>query len=229
KAIAILHCNLSKSFGIEPVRKYELFIWQKKLKNDFQDLLELLKGREKLDNTEKIIQHINRISSVKDTGKKIRIHNDLHLGQILKTEKWSRGEFCIIDFEGEPLTPPSEIRKKYSPLKDIAGMLRSFNYAVCSSVGQHLYASDHIVKFANLWEKIIVEDFLNEYLRYTQKKLGNKINYLPKDKPSLKFLIAIFQLQKAIYECKYEIKSRPDWIFIPLQGIKNCIKELDLL
>jgi len=133
--------------------------------------------------------------------------------------------FCVIDFEGEPLKSYEEVRKKSSPLRDIAGMLRSFNYAVTMALKGNRTRSeiDYLPEWVRHWEDLVCNVFVEEYLRYTKQRGGN---YLPGDEKSLKSMLTFFKLEKALYELEYEINCRPDWIDIPLQGIKQCLHKL---
>jgi maltose alpha-D-glucosyltransferase / alpha-amylase len=148
-----------------------------------------------------------------------RIHGDLHLGQMLYTGK----DFVIIDFEGEPARPLVERRRKKSPLRDVAGMLRSFEYAGFSemthqlqvgALGKNDYAS--IEPWTRFWERWVCWSFLRGYVG-TSKDAG----YLPKGREDLRVLLDAFTLDKAVYELGYELDNRPDWVFIPLNGISR--------
>lgn len=123
-----------------------------------------------------------------------RIHGDYHLGQILTTEE----DFIIIDFEGEPARPLSERRKHFSPLIDVAGMLRSFHYAGCTAG-------------AFTWQKNAADTFLNAYFSICR---GSRI--LP-DEITTRQLLEVFSWQKKLYEIRYELNNRPDWLWIPLK------------
>ncbi|WP_133140748.1 maltose alpha-D-glucosyltransferase [Legionella genomosp. 1] len=143
-------------------------------------------------------------------GKKIRCHGDFHLGQILYTGD----DFIIIDYEGEPNRPLSERKIKRSPLKDIAGMLRSFHYAVYT-VTQN--------KETDLALKELSPEKL--YAWICQLYLGSYLNFdgirslLPADEANLLFLLKIFMLEKVLYEIEYEINNRPDWVHVPCKGL----------
>jgi len=153
-----------------------------------------------------------RFSSVR-----IRCHGDLHLGQVLCTGK----DFVFIDFEGEPTRSITTRRLKQSPLKDVAGMLRSFHYAIRS--GLHKFRSREASsveiepaadQWANFWYYWVSCTFLKSYLA-TTKDLPLFV------KPGAEFetLLNIFILDKAIYELNYELNNRPEWVDIPLDGI----------
>jgi maltokinase len=141
-------------------------------------------------------------------GKQIRIHGDYHLGQTLDTP---RG-WVILDFEGEPARPLPERRQKRSPLKDVAGMLRSFAY-VTSAVelqrGQQAPEG---------YEQRMREQFLDGYLNEVDPSL------LPGGSSAITSILSIFELEKAVYELQYELNNRPDWVAIPVAGIRRLLE-----
>jgi maltokinase len=141
-------------------------------------------------------------------GKQIRIHGDYHLGQTLATP---RG-WVILDFEGEPARPLPERRQKRSPLKDVAGMLRSFAY-VTSAVelqrGQQAPEG---------YEERMREQFLDGYLTEVDPAL------LPGGRSAIMNILSIFELEKAVYELQYELNNRPDWVAIPVSGIRRLLE-----
>jgi maltose alpha-D-glucosyltransferase/alpha-amylase len=149
-----------------------------------------------------------------DYGRRIRTHGDYHLGQVLRT----RNDFIILDFEGEPARPLAERRRKYSPLRDAAGMLRSFSYAAVATL--MTYTVRHPQDFASLepsarlWERTVGDEFLQAY--YAVAEAGN---ILPASEEDRRKLLNACLLEKAIYELTYELNNRPDWVRIPLAGI----------
>jgi maltose alpha-D-glucosyltransferase / alpha-amylase len=151
-------------------------------------------------------------------GKLIRIHGDYHLGQVLFTGE----DFVVLDFEGEPDKPHSERRRKYSPLKDVAGMVRSFHYAVHAALLQVPEAEGgpgELAPWAMAWYRIIANRFLDQYLA---GMLGTEL--LPADRAATMRLLRAFILEKAVYELGYELNNRPEWVAIPLQGIRHIVK-----
>jgi len=155
---------------------------------------------------------------------RIRVHGDYHLGQVLYTGK----DFVIIDFEGEPARPLSERRLKRSPLRDVAGMLRSFDYAVHNGLrvqhasglirGQDLQVLEPWARTWNTWVSVA---FLQSYL-----KAAGQGRFLPDNQEDLQLLLRILVLEKAIYELGYELNNRPDWVPIPLAGIRQLIGQV---
>jgi maltose alpha-D-glucosyltransferase / alpha-amylase len=145
---------------------------------------------------------------------RIRIHGDYHLGQVLKVKT----DFVILDFEGEPARSLAYRRAKQCPLKDVAGMLRSFSYAAYSSLINYTtrHAGDfaRLEPWARLWEHSVAAEFLRAY-----RETARGQEFLPGDTGDFRKLLEIFLLDKALYEVLYEMNSRPAWVRIPLLGI----------
>jgi trehalose synthase-fused probable maltokinase len=141
-------------------------------------------------------------------GRVIRTHGDYHLGQTLST---GRG-WVILDFEGEPARALPERRQKRSPLRDVAGMLRSFAY-VTSAVGMMAGA-----RAPEDFEQRARDRFLGQYLEHVDPTL------LPAGEAPLANLLSIYELEKAIYELQYELNNRPDWVPIPVAGIRRLLE-----
>lgn len=163
-----------------------------------------------------LILTLERFSEFNCNSSLIRVHGDFHLGQILKTEN----DILIIDFEGEPSLQISERRRKTYCLKDVAGIIRSFSYA--SFQGLHLEKEidsnilTHAVKY---WDVQISAAFLRAYLERVKE---NDSNFLPKGN-SLWECLNFFLIDKAFYELDYELNNRPDWVHIPISGLKNIV------
>jgi maltose alpha-D-glucosyltransferase/alpha-amylase len=160
------------------------------------------------------------------TSTRIRCHGDYHLGQILCTGK----DFIFIDFEGEPSRSLSTRRLKQSPLKDVAGMLRSFHYAIRTGLQKFLareLPSPDIAPLANqwaeIWYKLTSEIFLQAYIERTKD-----IQSFPKPGEEFNTLLNIFMLEKAIYELNYELNHRPEWVHIPLDGILKIMAQKEV-
>src|SRR5581483_3092308 len=144
---------------------------------------------------------------------KIRCHGDYHLGQVLRVAD----DFVLLDFEGEPKRPVSERRAKQSPLRDVAGMLRSLDYAAYA--GLFAFTHDQPEEFARLepwaelWQRWTSAAFLREYLA-----TAAGAPFLPAAPEQADRLLRLFMLGKAFYELVYELNHRPDWVRIPLRG-----------
>jgi trehalose synthase-fused probable maltokinase len=153
-------------------------------------------------------------------GMRTRIHGDYHLGQLLYTGS----DFVIVDFEGEPAQPLEQRRVKRSPLQDVAGMLRSFHYAAFAALFARSSAtpSPSTKKWldvaARAWARWTSERFLASYLRTAQGAA-----FLPPHKSQLRAVLRLHLLEKAIYELNYELNNRPDWVLIPLEGIRDLL------
>ncbi|MGQ0657811.1 MAG: hypothetical protein ACT4NU_06915 [Chromatiales bacterium] len=141
---------------------------------------------------------------------KTRYHGDLHLGQALI----AGGDFIVTDFEGEPARPLAERRRKHCPLRDVAGMLRSFSYAAATTeerlAGEHTAKRERIAAVLARWETRTGEAFLQGYLEAAAD---------PADPAAARALIDLFMLEKALYELRYELAHRPDWVKVPLRGL----------
>ncbi|MBN1823827.1 MAG: maltose alpha-D-glucosyltransferase [Endomicrobiales bacterium] len=182
----------------------------KNVKSDAEEALKLESA---------IISRLGRIYEKKISTAKIRIHGDYHLGQVLYTGK----DFVIIDFEGEPARSIGERRLKRSPLRDIAGMIRSFHYAVHSGlikyVSLHPDESQYLESWAEAWVAYVSRIFFTAYM----EEVGDT-NLVPRKKEEFDILFEAFLTDKVIYELLYELNNRPDWIGIPLKGILGLIK-----
>jgi maltose alpha-D-glucosyltransferase/alpha-amylase len=151
---------------------------------------------------------------------KTRHHGDYHLGQVLVVSN----DFQIIDFEGEPARPLQERRGKHSPLRDVAGMLRSFNYAAESAV-MDLGAGredriDTLHEWVRDWESNVREAFLEGYAEGAREAAS-----YPEDEEHARQLIDLFTLEKALYEIRYELDNRPEWVGIPVKGVLDLVED----
>jgi trehalose synthase-fused probable maltokinase len=152
-------------------------------------------------------ERLAMLTTIGTGGRVIRTHGDYHLGQTLLTP---RG-WVILDFEGEPGRSLPERRQKRSPLRDVAGMLRSFAYVASAAQIQRG------VETPEGWEERARETFLAHYLEHVEP------NLLPHGEQAIKNLLAVFELEKAVYELRYELDNRPEWVSIPVAGIKRLL------
>ncbi|MGH7906038.1 MAG: putative maltokinase, partial [Candidatus Binataceae bacterium] len=150
-----------------------------------------------------------------------RCHGDLHLGQMLYTGK----DFLIIDFEGEPARPLPERQRKRSPLRDVAGMLRSFHYAALVELTELLRAGrlgsndfSAMEDWARLWHTWTSSAYLKSYLETAKQS-----PFIPSSSEDLVVLLDAFLLEKAIYELGYELNNRPEWVRVPIHGIEGIV------
>jgi len=171
---------------------------------DGDDRVEPILGR-----GEEVREQLRMLTHAGSTGKVIRTHGDYHLGQTL----YANDDWIVLDFEGEPARSLTERRRKRSPLRDVAGMLRSFAYVAT--------AADHMRggSVPGDWEEQARERFLDGYLETIDHAL------LPSGQVAIDRLLAVFELEKAVYELQYELDNRPDWVGIPVAGIQRLIEE----
>ncbi|WP_345953408.1 maltose alpha-D-glucosyltransferase [Mucilaginibacter sp. PAMB04168] len=175
-------------------------------------------AEEVLGMKEEILTILKKIYSRKIDVTKIRIHGDYHLGQVLFTGK----DFIILDFEGEPARSYSERRLKYSPLRDVAGMIRSFHYAAFGSLflDNQIRPEDieQLIPHVEQWYHYMSGFFMRSYLDTVKGS-----SFVPKQVEDLEIMLQTFLLQKAVYELNYELNNRPDWVVVPLRGIKSIV------
>jgi maltokinase len=158
---------------------------------------------------EDVREQLRMLSHGGPAGKVIRTHGDYHLGQTM----WADEDWVILDFEGEPLRTFAERRRKRSPLRDVAGMLRSFAYA--ASAASFLRDAEA----PEGWEAEARAQFLDGYFGTVDLSL------LPPGAAAAERLLAVFELEKAVYELRYELGNRPDWVRIPVAGILRLIEQ----
>jgi maltose alpha-D-glucosyltransferase / alpha-amylase len=155
-----------------------------------------------------------RVPTEASLGQRIRIHGDYHLGQVLQVKT----DFVILDFEGEPARPLAERRAKFSPLKDVAGMLRSLDYAAYAGLIAYTARRpqdwESLEPWARLWERSTGAEFLRAYCATAAGAA-----FLPSDQAGFRKLLGVFLLNKVLYELSYELNNRPAWVRIPLLGI----------
>ena len=215
------------AFAAEPLAPADLLADARRIDTQIKQTLEALKagmGQLKdltaddaatvLTRRIELFARAHAISVPDSAGQRIRIHGDYHLGQVLR----AKNDFVLLDFEGEPARTLEERRRKQCPLKDVAGMLRSFSYAAWS--GLDAYAQRHpdagraLEPWARLWESAVAGQFLLAYKR----TITARPELLPAAVQADALLNA-YLLEKALYELLYELNNRPAWVGIPLAGI----------
>ncbi|MCX7791462.1 MAG: putative maltokinase [Chloroflexaceae bacterium] len=171
---------------------------------------------------EALLARFQRITARKVEALRTRVHGDFHLGQVLYTGT----DFMIIDFEGEPVHPISERRLKRSPLRDVAGMLRSFQYAGYATLlnrandaQQDTEEGAMMRRWADCWSFWVGAAYLGGYLR---RAAGAP--FIPAAPTDLETLLEIFVLEKLVYEISYEMNNRPTWLSIPLSGVLRQVE-----
>jgi maltose alpha-D-glucosyltransferase / alpha-amylase len=175
-------------------------------------------AKEVLAGEAEILAREKRLLDRKTNAAKIRIHGDYHLGQVL----WTGKDFVILDFEGEPARPLSDRKLKRSTLRDVAGMMRSFQYAAYSALWQPAMRAEDVPfleRWADFWYRQMSSVFLESYLATTRDA-----PFVPQNSDDLQVMLEAYLLDKAVYEIGYELNNRPDWVVIPIRGIKHILK-----
>ncbi len=173
-----------------------------------------------LAREDEVIKWYRRLRSPKLDAMRIRAHGDYHLGQVLFTGK----DFVIIDFEGEPARPLSQRRWKHSPLRDVAGMIRSFDYATQTALERYkpaVRAAEDLAvleQWALFWYTWVSVSFLTSYL-----KIMAPTGLLPRDPAQMRNILDAKILDKAVYEIGYELNNRPEWVKVPINGMLRLL------
>ena len=183
-----------------------------------------------LSRRKELIAKARSLAALNPGGQRIRIHGDYHLGQTLRTRGTSKenatlatgaGDFVILDFEGEPARPLADRRRKQSPWKDVAGMLRSFSYVSFAALDRFTATKDpdiptsaDLAAWARAWQNCASAVYLWAYM----DAVNANPSLLPPPKESQDLLNA-YLLEKALYELLYELNNRPTWLHIPMNGI----------
>jgi maltose alpha-D-glucosyltransferase / alpha-amylase len=216
-----------RAFKVEPIRAADIKRWAGDALRDAKAALALVSKRARglpdgqqtdvaalIRAKSKIVDRLSRLRDMPAAGLKTRIHGDYHLGQVLVAQD----DVVIIDFEGEPARGLAQRRQKTSPLRDVAGMLRSFDYAAWSSIdhmqARHEHLAADIRVRALQWRDEAIDDFLSAYW-----PIAIKAGLIPKDARLRDGLLDLFLIQKAAYEIGYEAANRPGWLSIPVRGL----------
>jgi maltose alpha-D-glucosyltransferase / alpha-amylase len=223
------------AFAPEPITREDIAEWRSELEGSVDDMVgRLRRARGDLpehvrDLADAVIEARPRLSECirilapdEIAALKTRYHGDLHLGQVLAVQN----DFHIIDFEGEPARPLASRRRKSSPLRDVAGMIRSFEYAATTAVRRladsRPAALARMAEAADAWRQRAVDG-----LRAAYRKEMRGCHAFPASKLQAKALIDFFTLEKAVYEVNYELANRPDWVGIPLNGVLRILAKVD--
>ncbi len=219
----------NKAFAAEPIKAADIRRWASAVAGDakhaFRELDNVLGLTEELRADVAMLlaakrPFLDRISDLKGLaagGRKTRIHGDYHLGQVLVV----KDDVMIIDFEGEPRRSLAERRRKSSGLRDVAAMLRSFDYAAWSALDRLRtrsgFVETRIMSRAFAWRDQAIDDFLAAYWETVE---GADIHAEPGVRESH---LELFRIQKALYELSYEANHRPTWLSIPVRGLLDLI------
>jgi maltose alpha-D-glucosyltransferase/alpha-amylase len=218
-------------FAPEPINAEDVGQWKHELESAAAEVLaKLERERAGLPNAARelaerliaerssLLQRIRTLVPDGLTAEKTRYHGDFHLGQVLAV----KNDFFIIDFEGEPARPLADRRRKGSPLRDVAGMIRSFDYASHTAVRElaeaRPAAEPIMLQLAEAWRQRAVDGFRAAY-----RKTMRGCPAYPTSKSQARRLLAFFALEKAIYEVSYELANRPTWVDIPLKGVLDIL------
>jgi maltokinase len=200
---AEMHLALARSFGTE---EGDPEAWARTMREN------LARSRARSLDAQVIDTLYGELHKVKDPGRSMRIHGDYHLGQTMRTDDG----WYILDFEGEPAVPLSERRAPSSPLRDVAGMLRSFHYAAEVALVERGPAAeeDELRTLGRRWEQHVAEAFCLEY--FNTPGIDELTPSIDEDR---RRVLEAFVLSKAVYEVGYELAHRPDWAHIPLEAV----------
>jgi len=231
---AELHAAFARSsgdaaFDPEPAHADDFAAWRRHLQEEASTTFDLLQrrvdqlpapiageARALLQSRNEVIARIATLQTPTRRTLKTRHHGDYHLGQVLI----ARNDFIITDFEGEPARTLEERRRKHTPLRDVAGMLRSFSYAAGAALSRTVESPEEEAKLAPLvfdWEQQARNAFLTAY-DDTARRAG-----IYASEADLQALLGMFELEKALYELRYELNNRPDWVRWPLAGIVRLV------
>jgi maltose alpha-D-glucosyltransferase / alpha-amylase len=201
--------SIYQSLNGVALRSFELLRSQlKKLPEDARD-----EARQVLELEPRIMSTLRGFLGRRLTTTRIRVHGDYHLGQVLYTGS----DFVIIDFEGEPTRTLYERRLKRLALRDVAGMLRSFHYASETALKSENIPAESTVR-SQAWSRLWVESVSATFLRSYMSTAGTA-SFVPHGAEDLEMQLRTMLLEKALYELRYELNARPDWVRIPLRGI----------
>jgi maltose alpha-D-glucosyltransferase/alpha-amylase len=179
------------------------------VREDAQKLL----GRE-----EELLDRIHTVLDGKLTARLIRCHGNYHLGQVLYTGK----DFILSNFEGNPARPLSERRRKRSPLRDVADMLRSFHCAAQTALAQGSIRPEDVPTlefWVRCWRLWVSVAFFKAYL-----EVAGRSTFLPKTSQELSVLLHFYQVKRAMSELRYELEQRLDWVKVPLRGLLELLE-----
>jgi maltose alpha-D-glucosyltransferase/alpha-amylase len=241
-----LHLALGRSsgnpaFDPESVTTQDVAVWKQRARDEAAQALKLLEqncdslpapardeAQALLGERQRLLERIDVLPVPAGATMKIRCHGDYHLGQVLIAEN----DFRIIDFEGEPARSTVERRQKQSPLRDVAGMLRSFSYARWTALSNASHTPDDLARLAPLaaeWEDLTRRAFIESYDAAVSvpgsvaNSVANEAGALYTSLAALRPLLRFFELEKALYELRYELSSRPAWARVPMQGIQALL------
>ena len=215
------------AFSAERLGADQVRHWCEAIKSDAERALAALDGiagesgeaARLLAERQALFSYIDRLAGVGTSGTATRIHGDYHLGQVLV----AKDDVVIIDFEGEPGRTLAERREKTSPLRDVAGMLRSLDYAASAALDRFAARTgglpERVVAAASAWRERAGREFIDAYVEASRGLVS-----LPQDRGDAAALLNLFLLQKTLYEISYEAANRPSWLGIPVRGMLELLE-----
>lgn len=218
-------------FSPEPLTTEDLTRWSRESLGLTQDVwanMDRSRGRlgesvleqvyELFSQRSRVLRVFNEVTKLKTDATKIRIHGDCQLNEVL----WSENDFVFLDFEGEPARSMSERRAKQSPLKDVAVMLRSFEYAAFEGLFKFTVHRpedlERLEPWVHFWKDCVGTTFLRAYC-----ESADSASFMPKEREQLHALLKYFLLDRALYELLHELKHRPNWVQVPLRGVLSTL------
>jgi maltokinase len=216
RAVGTLHVTLREAFGSRAADPADAEQWAAAMAKQVDEVFTTAADRAPdvsaalLARREEVLDRLTAVANVTDAGELVRTHGDLHLGQVLldASDDWQ-----VLDFEGEPARPLEERRVPHAPLRDVAGMLRSFDYAA-----GHAAVEAEVPPAVAAWRDAAHDRFLEGYLDVVRST-----GILPRDPDAVAALLDAFELDKAVYELGYELANRPAWVRIPVAGILRVL------
>jgi maltose alpha-D-glucosyltransferase/alpha-amylase len=226
-----LHVALSRptedpTFAPRPMTKEDLARWAEVVRQDaLRTVATLERGLARMDEgavpsarrlverRDELLRILAREAPIPCEGVCCRFHGDFHLGQVLV----QGDDVHIIDFEGEMARPEGTLEEKHSPLRDVAGLLRSFSYAAIVALAEISASLGHATQLEGIlraWERVAVHSYLDGYRAVTRGR-----GLVPEDEAGFRYLLNLFLFEKALYEINYELNSRPRWVLAPLRGV----------
>jgi maltose alpha-D-glucosyltransferase / alpha-amylase len=213
---ALLHLALasgSGDFAAESITWPDVTSWRSVIHMEVNTALEALRARGiQVEDATRLLHRVEGVATLRGSLKS-RHHGDYHLGQVLER---ADGSFVIIDFEGEPAKPLAQRREKRSPLRDVAGMLRSFDYARHAALRGSDGGARGRLERATDWYRSVREAYLSSYVQTIRSAQPLTWPLVP---PDVEPALAALELEKAAYEVLYELNNRPDWLPIPLSAL----------
>jgi maltokinase len=209
--LAGLHIGMADAWGAVPG---DGAAWAKLMRSHLDEIRSHAEGDLPFD-VDQVAERYGALERLDDAGAEVRIHGDLHLAQVIRAD----AGWFVLDFEGEPARRREDRYTTSSPLRDVAGMLRSFHYAAATGLAEWDGDDPLLVDLADQWEERARSHFLAGYLAEDGVE-----RLLPASSGDRDVVLAAFELDKAVYEVGYELGHRPDWVGIPARAIQRVLR-----